>query len=205
MDMCLAVYEVVIKHVVSRLFILAGLLAVTTNIAMPLPASSSTELSTGSNPASTATAVEKTTARSTLTQPATLSVLHIEDNPENLTLMRRMFASMQNLTLLDAHTGEFGIKLATANPPALILLDMTLPGIDGQEVLRRLRNHPVTRDIPVVAITNNSRALGVELGLADFDDYIVKPVNYDRLQAVLNRRLADGIRRPLDPATVVKQ
>ena len=148
---------------------------------------------------------EKATARSTLTKPVTLTVLHIEDNPESLRTMRRMFGSLPNLTLLDAHTGEFGIKLATANPPALIMVDMTLPGIEGAEVARRLRNNPVTRDIPVIAITANSRALGFELNLTGFDDYLAKPIDAARLQVVLNRRLLDLNKRAQDSTTVVKQ
>lgn len=222
--MCLTVRTAIITRIVSRLLMLAGLLTATActsgneaasianevlhsrfaaalQIAVSLPINPSGESSTPSNQSPSAT----TNTRGTLARPATLRILHIEDNPQNLSLMRRMFASMQNLTLLDAHTGELGIKLATTNPPALILLDMTLPGINGREVLRRLRNQPATRDIPVVAITNNSRALGAELGQSDFDDYIVKPVNYDRLHTVLNRHLFDEIRLPTEPTTVVNQ
>ena len=158
------------------------------------------EISSDGTPSAAAT-VEMTTARGALIKPATLRILHIEDNPESLRLMHRLFASMPHLTLFDAHTGELGISLAVANPPALILLDMTLPGIDGWEVLRRLRSHPVTRDIPVVAMTVSSRALGVELGLSEFDDYIVKPADADRLQAMLNRRLVDGHKQPSESTT----
>lgn len=82
---------------------------------------------------------------------------------------------------------------------------MTLPGIDGTEVIRRLRNHPVTGNIPVIAITASSRALGVKLNPAGFDDDLAKPVDAARLQAILNRRLVDGNRRPLEANTVVKQ
>jgi len=162
-------------------------------------------ISGGKTSSPTPITAEKTMARSTLTKPATLTVLHIEDNPEHLRVMRSMFGSLPNLTLLEAHTGEYGIKLATANPPALIMLDMTLPGIDGTEVIRRLRNHTVTRNIPVISLTASSRALGVELNLAGFDDYLAKPVDAARLQVVLNRRLVDINRRPLEPTTVVKQ
>ena len=146
-------------------------------------------------------ATEKTTG----IQPITFTILYIEDNPADLRLMRQMFVSLDHFTLRNVHTGELGIKLAMANPPALILLDMGLPGINGEEVLRRLRSHPATRDIPVVAITSNSRALGIELGLSDFDDYLAKPISPARLQTILNRRLGEINKEPSDPATLVQQ
>ena len=149
--------------------------------------------------------VPATTEKTTALRPVTLTILHIEDNPADLRLMRQMFVSLHNLTLRDVRTGEFGITLATANPPALILLDIGLPGINGAEVLRRLRSHPATRDIPVVAITSYSRALGIELGLSDFDDYLAKPISAARLQTILNRRLGEINKEPSDPATLVQQ
>lgn len=130
-------------------------------------------------------------ASDTQTQPAKLTVLYIEDNPLELAVMRQIFAKSKHLTLLNSRTGEYGIKLAITHSPTLILLDMTLPGINGAEVLRRLRNHPETSTIPVVAITRNSNALGMPLDLAGFDDYLTKPVSAARLQAVLNRRIVD--------------
>ena len=124
-------------------------------------------------------------------QPAELTVLHIEDNPLELAVMRQLFAESKHLTLLNSRTGEYGIKLAITHSPTLILLDLTLPGINGAEVLRRLRNHPETRTIPVVAITRNTNALGMPVDLAGFDDYLTKPVSAARLHAMLNRRIAD--------------
>ncbi len=143
--------------------------------------------------------------KETTTAPDTLTVLHIEDNPDDIRLMRHMFTALQNLNLLHSHTGELGIKLATANPPALILLDMALPGVNGTVVLHRLRNHPVTRDIPVVAMITNSSALGATLSLSGFNDYLAKPVDVARLQAVLNRQLTDLHKTPRESATIVKQ
>jgi len=157
------------------------------------------------NSSTVAPAAPARSERTTALQPATLTILHIEDNPDDLLAMRRMFASLHTLTLRTTRTGEFGIKLATANPPALILLDMALPGINGEEVLRRLREHPATRDIPVVAITSRSRALGMELGLTGFDDYLAKPVDTASLESVLNRRLGYNQKQPSEPATLVQQ
>lgn len=157
------------------------------------------------NSSTVAPAAPATTERTTALQPATLTILHIEDNPDDLRAMRQMFASLHTLTLRATRTGEFGIKLATANPPALILLDMALPGINGEEVLRRLREHPATRDIPVVAITSRTQALGMELGLTGFDDYLAKPVDTASLESVLNRRLGNNQKPPSEPATLVQQ
>jgi CheY-like chemotaxis protein len=174
-----------------------------TNLDVTTNRSSAGELSgSGKQTSTTPTVAEKTTARDT---PVKLTVLHIDGNPDSLRMMRQLFASLQNMDLVDARTGEYGVKLATANPPSLILLDTTLPGIDGSEVLSRLRNNLATRNIPVVAVTGKSSALGIELGLTGFDDFLAKPVDAARLQAVLNRRLVNANKKPLDPATVVKQ
>lgn len=153
----------------------------------------------------TGTNAPATTENTIAYSSGALTILHIEDNPDDLRAMREMFTSLHTLTLRTTRTGEFGIKLATANPPALILLDMALPGINGAEVLRRLREDPATRDIPVVAITSHSAALGMELGLTGFDDYLVKPIDPASLESVLNRRLSALNKKSPEPAVLVKQ
>lgn len=153
----------------------------------------------------TGTSTPATTENTIAFSSGALTILHIEDNPDDLRAMREMFTSLHTLTLRTTRTGEFGIKLATANPPALILLDMALPGINGAEVLRRLREDPATRDIPVVAITSHSAALGMELGLTGFDDYLVKPIDPASLESVLNRRLSALNKKSPEPAVLVKQ
>jgi two-component system alkaline phosphatase synthesis response regulator PhoP len=94
--------------------------------------------------------------------------------------------------LLEAETGEDGLRTAVAERPALVILDVMLPGVDGLEVCRRLRAEPVTAAIPVIMLTARAsevdRVLGLEIGA---DDYVVKPFSprelLARVHAVLRR------------------
>ncbi len=94
--------------------------------------------------------------------------------------------------LLEAETGEDGLRTAVAERPALVILDVMLPGVDGLEVCRRLRSEPVTAAIPVIMLTARAsevdRVLGLEIGA---DDYVVKPFSprelLARVHAVLRR------------------
>ena len=118
------------------------------------------------------------------------SVLYIEDNPVNVLLMEAMLAQQTRLRLISAELPEAGLQLARAQRPDLILLDIQLPGIDGYEVLRRLRGDAGTRDIPVVAISANAMQADIERGLAaGFDDYLTKPIDQSVLVAALQRVL----------------
>jgi CheY-like chemotaxis protein len=80
--------------------------------------------------------------------------------------------------------------MARTQRPDLILLDIQLPGIDGYEVLRRLRSEDGTRDIPVIAISANAMPADVERGIsAGFDNYLTKPIDQRVLVAALQRVL----------------
>jgi len=104
-------------------------------------------------------------------------VLYIEDNPANLKLVARLLGRLPDIHLVTARLPELGLELARARKPALILLDISLPGMDGFEALRRLREDPATREIPVIAITAHAMARDIERGKqAGFADYITKPL-----------------------------
>jgi CheY-like chemotaxis protein len=118
------------------------------------------------------------------------SVLYIEDNPVNVLLMEAVLAQQTRLHLISAELPEAGLQLARAQRPDLILLDIQLPGIDGYEVLRRLRADEGTRDIPVIAISANAMPADLERGLAaGFRDYLTKPIDQRVLVAALNKAL----------------
>jgi signal transduction histidine kinase/CheY-like chemotaxis protein len=120
------------------------------------------------------------------------TLLYVEDNLSNLRLMRRIIATRSNLTLLDAPNAELGLAMAKARQPDLILLDINLPGMDGFAALRRLREDPATRAIPVVALTANAMARDVGKGqAAGFDDYLSKPLDVEKFLALLDKRLAE--------------
>ena len=95
-----------------------------------------------------------------------------------------------------AHEPLLGLDLAMEQKPDLILLDINLPGMNGFEVLKHLRQRDVTRNTPVIAVSANAMPKDIERGLeAGFDDYITKPFSVrelkSRIQAVLSRSMPD--------------
>ena len=82
----------------------------------------------------------------------TYVILLVEDNERNLKLLRDVL-DYAGYDVRVARTAEDGISLAASEPPDLVLIDLQLPGIDGMEALRGLRESPRTADIPVVAVT----------------------------------------------------
>jgi CheY-like chemotaxis protein len=117
-------------------------------------------------------------------------VLYIEDNPVNLKLVSKLIDKRTAIELLGAEEPLRGINMALQQRPDLILLDINLPGMNGHEVLRHLRDREETRDIPVVALSANAmeddRKRGEEAG---FDGYLTKPIDVKAFLAVLERML----------------
>ena len=116
-------------------------------------------------------------------------ILVIEDNEQNRKLVRDVL-TFKGYEIIEAETGEEGLRLASARGPKLVLMDIRLPGIDGIEALGRLRAEPATREIPVMAMTasvmTQDRRKIMEAG---FDAFQGKPIKvYD---FVVERLLAD--------------
>jgi two-component system, cell cycle response regulator DivK len=104
-------------------------------------------------------------------------ILVVEDNPLNLKLIRDVL-QFAGYDVIEAHTGEEGLHLAREDPPDLVLMDLQLPGIDGTETLRRLRQDGLGRDVLVVAVTAFAMAEDRErAALAGFDGYVEKPIS----------------------------
>jgi two-component system, cell cycle response regulator DivK len=104
-------------------------------------------------------------------------ILVVEDNERNLKLLRDVL-EYAGYDVHAARTAEDGITLAVNEPPDLVLMDLQLPGIDGVEALRRLRESPRTADIPVVAVTAQAMKQDRERVLrAGFDGYVEKPIS----------------------------
>jgi len=104
-------------------------------------------------------------------------VLVVDDHELNLKLAREILTA-HGYEVVAASSGEEGITLARQRRPALILLDMQLPDIDGLEVLRRLRSVPETKDLPVVALTAQAMAGDRDRFLAaGCNGYIQKPIS----------------------------
>ena len=115
-------------------------------------------------------------------------VLYIDDNPVNVLVMQAMLSRLPGLTVLTADDGEPGLALALQKKPALILTDIQMPGMDGFELLRRLREQPETSDIPVVAISADALPDTLARGrIAGFADYLTKPVQMSALHEVVGR------------------
>ncbi|MDH4390123.1 MAG: PAS domain S-box protein [Aquabacterium sp.] len=113
-------------------------------------------------------------------------VLYIDDNPVNTLLMAAMFERLPGLVLQCECDPKAGVALALANPPALLLIDIQMPGIDGYEVLRRLRADPATRAVPAIAVSANAMPQDLARGkAAGFADYMTKPLEMQRLQSAL--------------------
>jgi CheY-like chemotaxis protein len=105
------------------------------------------------------------------------TLLYIEDNPANLKLIERLMARRPDVRLLSAPDGNPGIRLARANRPTVILMDINLPGMSGFEALKILREDPATAHIPVIALSANAMPRDIEKGLqAGFFRYLTKPI-----------------------------
>ncbi len=86
-------------------------------------------------------------------QSARPVVLYVEDNLMNVRLIRQIFHMRKDVELRHAESAEIGIELARAEPPALILMDINLRGMDGYAALKVLKADPKTTHVPVIAIT----------------------------------------------------
>ena len=108
-------------------------------------------------------------------------ILVVEDNPKNLKLVRDVLR-YSGYEVIEATSGEDGVRLAASEAPDLILMDLQLPGIDGAEALRRIRAGEGTREVPVVAVTafamDHDRERAFESG---FTGYVEKPISVRRL------------------------
>jgi two-component system cell cycle response regulator DivK len=119
-------------------------------------------------------------------------ILVVEDNPLNLKLVRDVL-QFAGYDVVEAQSGEEGLRVAEADPPDLVLMDLQLPGIDGTETLRRLRQGRLGRDVPVVAVTAFAMAEDRErANLAGFDGYVEKPISVralpNQIEAFLDGR-----------------
>ena len=116
------------------------------------------------------------------------TVLYIEDNPLHRLLMEEVFADLTSARLTTANDAESGIEMAVALKPALILMDIDLPGMSGFEARARLAESRETSSIPVVALTAGAPDFDMQQGLAaGFADYLTKPFDIERLIGVIAR------------------
>jgi two-component system, cell cycle response regulator DivK len=104
-------------------------------------------------------------------------ILVVEDNPLNLKLVRDVL-QVAGYHVIEAQSGEDGLRAAAEHPPDLVLMDLQLPGIDGFETLERLRQRGLGSDVPVVAVTALAMAEDRQrASLAGFDGFLEKPIS----------------------------
>jgi signal transduction histidine kinase/ActR/RegA family two-component response regulator len=115
------------------------------------------------------------------------TVLYIEDNLANLTLIQRIVAERDGIEIIPAMQGRLGLELAREHQPAVVLLDLHLPDISGDEVLQRLRDDPVTSSIPVVIVSADATPGQVQRLLnAGALAYLTKPIDVGQLLQILD-------------------
>jgi len=117
-------------------------------------------------------------------------VLVVDDEP-NIVLSLEFLMQQAGFDVTTALDGESALALVNENPPDLVLLDISLPGISGFEVLEQLRNQPSFKRLPIVMLTAHGREVEREKGLAlGADDYITKPFStrqlVEKVQTLLN-------------------
>ncbi len=120
------------------------------------------------------------------------TILLVEDNELNRDMLSRRLVR-NGYDVLIAEDGAKGLSAAIDSKPDLILMDMSLPVMDGWEATRRLKAEPQTRAIPVIALTAHAMSSDREKAVAaGCDDYDTKPVELERLLAKIERLLQAG-------------
>ena len=121
-----------------------------------------------------------------------MKILYVEDNEDNVYVLKNRLARLGHDVLI-APDGAKGIEMAVAERPDLIIMDLSLPVLDGWEATRRLKGSDDTRDIPVIALSahamSGDREKALEAGCNDFD---TKPVDFPRLRAKIQALLPNG-------------
>jgi PAS domain S-box-containing protein len=116
-----------------------------------------------------------------------IKLLCIEDNPTNLELIKQFTSRHDNFFLLTADNAETGLELARESQPDIIMMDINLPGMNGYEALKQLKQSALTRYIKVIALSANAMSEDIDSGLtAGFDAYITKPIMFEKLLATID-------------------
>ena len=116
-------------------------------------------------------------------------ILYVEDNEENIYMLKSRL-ERRGFSVVVAMDGEQAVEMAIAEQPSLIIMDLSLPVVDGWEATRRLKANDKTRHIPVVALSAHAMVGDRETALAaGCDDYDTKPVEFQRLLEKLKKLL----------------
>lgn len=117
--------------------------------------------------------------------PANLTILLVDDD-ENTRYLMRLELERRNYRVIEAEDGERGVAMAQQEQPDIILMDISLPRMDGLEATKLIRNHGSMRTVPVVAVTAHQETDIRESAKASgFDAYVTKPIDFDWLSELL--------------------
>jgi CheY-like chemotaxis protein len=115
-----------------------------------------------------------------------MQILYVEDNEDNIFMLKSRL-TRAGFTVIIATDGAQGVAMALSERPDMILMDLSLPVLDGWEATRRIKAAPDTKHIPVIALTANAMAGDREKALAaGCDDYDTKPIELPRLLGKIN-------------------
>ncbi len=116
-------------------------------------------------------------------------VMVVEDFEDNRFMMRRLL-EMSGYSVVEAMNGEEAVEIARREQPNLILMDLSLPLLDGLAATRRIRQHAELRDVPIVAVSAHDTAdFHADALAAGCNDYVTKPIDFDQLESLLIRLL----------------
>lgn len=117
------------------------------------------------------------------------TIMVVEDFEDNRFMMRRLL-EMSGYQVLEAVNGEEAVEIAKRERPSLILMDLSLPLLDGLAATRRIRQETELRDVPIVAVSAHDTAdFHADALAAGCNDYVTKPIDFDQLEALLGKLL----------------
>ncbi|MBA3767307.1 MAG: response regulator [Acidobacteria bacterium] len=117
------------------------------------------------------------------------TIMVVEDFEDNRFMMRRLL-EMSGYQVLEAVNGEEAVEIAKREHPSLILMDLSLPLLDGLAATRRIRQDAALRDVPIVAVSAHDTAdFHADALAAGCNDYVTKPIDFDQLEALLGKLL----------------
>jgi CheY-like chemotaxis protein len=123
-------------------------------------------------------------------------VLCVDDNDNNLYLLTTMF-ERAGFEVIVARSGEEGVTLAATSAPDVVIMDLTLPGIDGCEATRQIRAAPATQDVPIIALTgHDEEEKGAAVRAAGCTGYARKPVQIRALLTLVNELMETSAKAP---------
>jgi len=121
-----------------------------------------------------------------------MRILYVEDNDDNVYALEKRL-KRAGFTVMIARDGAQGVEMASAQQPDLILMDLSLPVLDGWEATRQIKAGSATRHIPVIALTANAMAGDREKAMAaGCDDFDTKPLELPRLLGKIQALVPDG-------------